>query len=535
MRAPRLTGWAAALALLLSALPGAALAAVPSGDTLPSAGTQAADARTAPVADTRQGRVQGSSVAGADRFAGIPYAAPPVGSLRWKPPAPPAAWNGVRPATAFGSQCPQQTGGSEDCLSLNVYRPQNRPSVGLPVMVWLHGGAYVSGAGSEYDPTPLVTGGGVLVVTINYRLGMLGALALPGLDAEAPATGSGAYSLLDQQAALRWVRQNIRGFGGDPGNVTVFGESAGATYACQQVVSPLAKGLFHAAIAQSGCALPTTPMARAQSFGTAVAAQLGCASDLACLRAASPDQINSAAATVGGSPNATQLASIPAAGGGVLPRGFGDALRAGQYNHVPLALGSNLDEGRGFVHSGAYGDPPTDQASYVAALTRTATLSSGIPAADIAQEYPLSAYPSPAEAFSAVLGDSSFSCRTLNANRLAKGRLPVHAYEFTDPDAPSLFGGSSLGATHGSELAYLFRMPGTAQLTQAQQTLSRQMIGYWTSFARNHTPMASGTPPWPRFTGSRPPIQNLAPDAIGPVSSTAFAAEHHCAFWNPAI
>ncbi|MFJ4840732.1 carboxylesterase/lipase family protein [Streptomyces sp. NPDC088746] len=534
MRAPKLTGWATALALLLSALPGAALAAVPP-DGLPSVGSQAAATQTAPVADTRQGRVQGSSVAGADRFAGIPYAAPPVGSLRWKPPAPPAAWNGVRPATAFGSQCPQQTGGSEDCLSLNVYRPQNRPSVGLPVMVWLHGGAYVSGAGSEYDPTPLVTGGGVVVVTINYRLGMLGALALPGLDAEAPATGSGAYSLLDQQAALRWVRQNIRGFGGDPGNVTIFGESAGATYVCQQVVSPLAEGLFHTAIAQSGCALPTTPMARAQSFGTAVAAQLGCATDLACLRAASPDQINSAAATVGGSPNATQLASIPAAGGGVLPRGFGDAFRAGQHNHVPLMLGSNLDEGRGFVHSGAYGEPPTDQASYLAALTRTAALSSGVPAADIAQEYPLSAYPSPAEAFSAVLGDSSFSCRTLNAGRLANGRLPVHAYEFTDPDAPSLFGGDSLGATHASELSYLFRMPGTAQLTQAQQALSRQMIGYWTSFARNHTPTASGTPPWPRFTGSRPPIQNLAPGAIGPVSSAAFATQHHCAFWNPAI
>ncbi|MCM3920183.1 carboxylesterase family protein [Frankia sp. AiPs1] len=485
-----------------------------------------------PTVRVRQGSLAGSVVAGVDRFAGVPYAAPPVGALRWQPPKPAPAWTGVRGATAFGSQCPQATGGVEDCLYLNVYTPPDAAAGrNLPVMVYLPGGAFVVGAGSDYDPTPLVTRGDVVVVTINYRLGLLGALALPGLDAEAGPAGSGAYGLLDQQAALSWVRQNIRAFGGDDRNVTLFGESAGATYTCLNVASPTAAGLFDAGISESGCGLPTTPMAKAQQFGLALAHQLGCttadgAADIACLRSKSSDAVNAAAAAVGGNPSAVQLASIPAVGGGALPLSVDAAFQQRKVNKVPLVIGTNANEGRLFVYGQVSGPIPTDQASYLATLQIVVTSTFGVPAATVAAEYPLANYSSPAEAVSAVIGDSSFSCNSLREDGLAAAAgVRLFGYEFTEPHA------SPLGASHGSELPYLFAMPATAQFDATQRNLANQMIDYWTSIARTHQPNRPGLPVWPPYSPATV-LQNIAAGAIGPVSTATFAQNHHCDFWK---
>lgn len=489
------------------------------------------------VRRTAQGALRGSATGDVVSFKGVPYAAPPVGSLRWMPPQAAPRWHGVRDATSFASPCVQASGGSEDCLYLNVYAPAHPTTKRLPVMVWIHGGAFVSGAGSDYDPSPLVARGDVIVVTLNYRLGLLGALSLPELDSQAPAKGSGAYSLLDQQAAMGWVQHNIGGFGGDRHNVTIFGESAGATYTCLNVVSPTAHGLFRAAISESGCGLPTTPKNSAAAFGSSVAAQAGCAAgtgvDLACLRARSPAEINAAAAAAaGGNPAAAQLHSIPVVGGPTLPRSYDDAVLSGQFNHVPMVIGTNHDEGRLFVYGGLYGPPPTDAASYAAFVQNVISPVVGKPAAAILAEYPGSAYPSYTEAASAVTGDSSFSCLTLHEDMLTAPVVPVYAYQFTDPQAPSPFPGSSLGATHGTELAYLFDNAGHRALTPAQQQLSNQMIDYWTGFARHHRPSGGLAPRWPRFVDADPKIQNLAPNAVAPHPATEFAAEHHCGFWN---
>ncbi|MET0143641.1 MAG: carboxylesterase family protein [Ilumatobacteraceae bacterium] len=528
------------LRLLVGALAtlGAVVAVVPS--------TVSADAQRPPVVKVDGGRLSGSVVGDVARFLGVPYAAPPVGDLRWQPPRPPASWSGVRDATSFGAQCAQASGGSEDCLYLNVYAPA-KPHGKVPVMLWIHGGSYVSGTGASYDPTPIVEGGDVIVVTINYRLGLLGALATPGLDAEAGDVGSGAYSLLDQQAALRWVQANIRRFGGDPDAVTIFGESAGATYTCLQLVSPSAAGLFSNVISESGCGLPTTPIEDARAFGAAVAAQVGCidaagGEDLACLRLRSPQEINTAAVVVGGSASAFQLASIPAVGGGVLPLSVPDALASGEFNRVPVLLGSNLDEGRLFVVLRAYGPIPTTPEEHLDMLEQQITATFGVPAELVAAEYPFD--PSnPAEALSAATGDISFSCRTIAMADLAVAHVPVYLYEFSDQRAPNLLPlPFPLGATHGSELQYLFRQPTTALLDADQRALSASMIGYWTNFAARGQPSRDRRPepgisPWPSY-GTSTALRNLAPTGAGApplLGNAAFRDDHHCQFWADAL
>ena len=251
----------------------------PTSSSSPSSGGNAARSGGLTVS-TADGAVRGKTVAATDEFLGMPYAAPPVGPLRWQPPQPPKPWPGVRAATSFAPHCPQPSSSfgvastSEDCLYLNVFTPagaqgaQGAQARNLPVMVWVHGGSLRTGASEEYNPTGLV-GHGVIVVTINYRLGALGFLADSAL-ASRPGGSSGNYGLMDQQAALRWVQRNIRGFGGNPGNVTLFGESAGGLSTLSQLVSPGARGLFQRAIVESGSYNPTQ-----QSLTTAEAAGPG--------------------------------------------------------------------------------------------------------------------------------------------------------------------------------------------------------------------------------------------------------------------
>ncbi|MGH3276066.1 MAG: carboxylesterase family protein [Streptosporangiaceae bacterium] len=292
------------------------------------------------VVATHSGVVRGKSVSGMHEFLGIPYAAPPTGRLRWHAPEPPASWRGVRNAISFGAHCAQSPGPfgqastSENCLFLNVFTKPGGNPAGRPVMVWIHGGALVTGESDDYNPASLVNDG-VTVVTINYRLGALGFLANSALASAGGAAGN--YGLMDQQAALRWVQANIARFGGDPRDVTVFGESAGGLSTLSQIVSKGAAGLFQRAIVESGSYnLTQTSLIEAETAGAGFAAKVGCgaqagaAATAACLRAVPVTTIL-----------ANQVASgyTPDLDGKVLTQSIGTALQEGQFNRVPVVMG----------------------------------------------------------------------------------------------------------------------------------------------------------------------------------------------------
>jgi para-nitrobenzyl esterase len=495
-------------------------------------------ARPPRIVSTDKGVVRGIYASDAREFLGIPYAAPPTGALRWQPPRPASPWAGVRNATRPGSMCAQTgnlatgvitTSTAEDCLYLNVYTPASASRRLLPVMMWIHGGAFTGGAGSIYDGAVLAAKGDVIVVTINYRLSAFGFLDLPALR-----TGSGDYGLLDQQAALRWVRRNAMAFGGNPRDVTEFGESAGAASVCDNMASPGAAGLFVRAIAESGCLLPGPTVQAAQQEGTTLAAKLGCASQATaavCLRAKPASEILRAE---------TGMGWAPAAGTPALPAAPATAFATGRYNRVPLLQGTNLDEGRFFVgllYDG-FGHPIT-AAQYP--LIIQASFGASAPA--VLARYPLSAYASPDLAYARVLTDSAFSCPALQADNLA-ARSGVYAYEFSDPNPPDdlpITFTFPLGAAHSTELQYVFqRIPyldTVPPFTPAQLGLSGQIISYWSRFAATGNPNAGrqGGPYWPRYRTARPEIQELVPGATAPEQAARFAAAHQCAFWsNPA-
>ena len=484
-----------------------------------------------------------------DEFLGIPYAAPPTGSLRWRPPQPPPEWQGLRDATQFAPSCPQPPGPfappgpfSEDCLYLNVYTP-NRDADhrllrggdedGRPVLVWIHGGGLTEEAGRNYDGSKLAADGTV-VVTINYRLGALGFLAHPAL-ASRPGGPAGNYGLMDQQAALRWVQDNIARFGGDPRNVTIAGQSAGGLSVLAQMVSPGSRGLFQKAIIQSGSfALNQRPLADAEAAGEAFAAQAGCPDQTAaCLRQLPADDLVS--------PNFVEIPGV--VDGKVLTEPIGIALAAGQFARVPVLNGTNHDEERLFVSIGLTVSQGTDvliaeqpvtpdnyQTNIAAAL--------GVPAAraaTIAAEYPPTAYPSPDAAFSTLVGDASFACPALQIDQLTSQRVPTYAYEFNDDNAPQLFTPPGLVAhvaTHESELPYLFDLPNApfpAQFSAGQQALAASMRAAWANFAARGSP-ATRAVNWPAFGGGHS-AQMLSLVPPQPQPGTDFSARHHCAFW----
>ena len=487
------------------------------------------------VAQTHFGAVQGKSVGGVHEFLGIPYAAPPTGKLRWHAPEPPARWKGVRDATTFAPHCPQSTSPfgvastSEDCLFLNVFTKPGGSLAGRPVMVWIHGGALVTGESDDYDPTALVNDG-VTVVTINYRLGALGFLADSALTDR--AGDSGNYGLMDQQAALRWVQANIGRFGGDPRNVTLFGESAGGLSTLSQLVSPGAHGLFQRAIVESGSYnLTQTSLADAETAGAAFAAKVGCgtepspAATAACLRAV---------------PVATVLANENAGGytpdldGRVLTQSIGTALQKGQFNRVPVVMGTNHDEWRLFVAlSQLEGGPAVTAANYQPEIQATLGVPAAVAAA-VAAQYPVASFSSPSVALGAVGTDAIFACPSLEAVSFLSKFTPTFSYEFNDENAPERFLpglGFPYGAAHASEIQYLFSITSLfpAGLTPAQQTLAAQMKGYWTSQAKHGNPETAGQPAWPLFNAVTTPMLSLNEPA--PAVETNFSAEHNCTFW----
>jgi para-nitrobenzyl esterase len=494
------------------------------------------------VAVTDTGPIVGLRTETMNKFLGIPYAAPPVGDLRWRPPQPPARWHGLRDVTQFANHCPQPASPfglpstTEDCLYLNVYTPADHgwhKGHGHPVMVWIHGGALFLGLSDGYDPTKLVENEDVVVVTINYRLGLLGFLAHPALSEEADYDGSGDYGWMDQQAALEWVQRNIKNFGGDPDNVTIFGESAGGLSVHAQLASPEAAGLFHRAIVESGAYfLNTTPLATAEAAGTTVANALECTDQTAaCLRSV---------------PVATLLAKQGAGGftgnvdNKVLTQPIGAALQAGQFNRVPVMEGSNHDEWRLFVALN-FELPtgiPTDPTNYAARINASF---GGLNLAPlIIPVYPPSppTRPGPSIALGAVGTDGLFACNSRTSIRRMAYFVPVFAYEFNDQNAPQLFlppdtvSGMPYGAYHASEIQYIFNLPQSAlnPLNPDQEQLSRDMVSYWGHFARRGDPNSDSTPFWPQYDSMADQFQSLIPPQ--PMPESGFAADHKCAFWG---
>ena len=518
------------LALLLAAVALLVGSAVP---TAVSAAGPAEDSGGRLVVPTDEGVVRGVLTNGVREFLGIPYAAPPVGDLRWQPAQEHAPWQGVRDATSFGSPCPQAAGlfgpGStnEDCLYLNVYTP---PHAGhgdrYPVMFWIHGGALVTGAGSQYDPTSLVARG-VVVVTINYRLGALGFLAHAALT-DSPGGPSGDYGLTDQQAALRWSQRNVGRFGGDPRNLTIFGESAGGLSVHAQLASPLAHDLFANAITQSGAySLVQPSLSQAEGSGSQYAAAVGCADQTAsCLRSVPVSTLLSHEDTI----------YFPDVDGRVLTQSIGPALAGGQFNRVPVIEGTNHDEWRLFVAvTELTTGQPLAPAGYETAIQQTLGVSPSFAHTLATVDYPLSSYGgNPSIALGALGTDAIFACNARAAVRSMSAFVPARQYEFADENAPPFPSPTAasfpLGAYHAAELQYLFGGLGATPLAPDQQRLSAAMKTYWTQFARTGTPNSPAAPFWPAYTAAAEQLQSLVRPT--PVPASGFAVEHHCDLWG---
>jgi para-nitrobenzyl esterase len=511
---------------------------------LPAAGPDPA------VVQTDSGPVRGVVADDHRSFLAIPYAAPPTGELRWTSPRPATKWTTVRDATQPGAACAQPAGipmgrpsVAEDCLFVNVTTPPQTAGKRLPVMVWLHGGGLKYGAGDIYDPAALAVRGDVIVVSVNYRMGMLGFLAHPAFDAGVSASGN--FGLEDQQAALRWVRHNATAFGGDPGNVTLFGESAGSFSTCAQLASPGAAGLFHRAIMESGpCTAkwspktPSSPRPRdtAEREGLSVAQDLGCtepATAAACLRGTAVTELLAN----------DRIEFGPVIGGPVLPVDPSQALATGHFNRVPVIHGSNWDEEGlsvwGMEVTGqncapgvpSIPDRPNECPLTVDQYNDQLNDLFGADAAKVRDAYPSSAYDSPSLALSAVLTDSVWSRPALDTMNAFARYTPTYAYEFADDEAPFFIGANEpsfpLGAFHTSELPYLFSVGYADQLSSAQAGLGEQMMGYWTRFAHTGDPNGGGAPRWSQFSGQT--VQSLAPGAIRP---TDFGRAHQYDFWR---
>ena len=392
-------------------------------------------------------------------------------------------------------------------------------------MVWIHGGALVSGESNDYIPAQLVEDG-VTVVTINYRLGALGFLAHPAL---ADANGqSGDYGLMDQQAALRWVQRNIARFGGNPHHVTVFGESAGGLSTLSQVASPQARGLFDRAIVESGSYnLTQASLPSAEAAGEAFAASAGCASQTAaCLRSLPVSTILASQNAAGYTPNINTE---------VLPETLKTAFATGHFNRVPIINGTNRDEWRLFVALSELAGNPVTASNYQGMISSTLGVSP-VAAGVIAAKYPLSAFPSPSIALGAVGTDAIFACPALTIDQSVSRFVPTFAFEFNDENAPEEFlppVSFPYGAAHASEIQYLMDLPAAAfpgTLSVEQQQLATIMKGYWTNFAQRGFPSAAGAPFWPLFSNLTQKMQSLAPPA--PQTETDFAGAHNCAFWT---
>ncbi|MGX5657374.1 carboxylesterase/lipase family protein [Geodermatophilus nigrescens] len=543
---------------LLAAATGAALTAGVLATASPAAagpgtaGPGGPPDRAPLVVETAEGAVAGSRPGDHRLFQGIPFAAPPVGDLRFRPPQPVQPWEETLDATQPASACPQvssltnpTSSTEEDCLYLNVTTPAGLDARRdrLPVMVWIHGGSWRTGSGDRYDASKLALEGDAVVVTVNYRLGPLGFLAQDDLSAAIGDAGSGSAGLLDQQAALRWVERNVAAFGGDPRNVTIFGESAGASSVCAQLASPTAAGLFDKAIAQSySCTTRYASLDEAETVGEGVATAVACTGEgaavVACLQRAPVPDLLRAWPAGGGS---------FVVGGSSLPVQPADAITSGNWNRVPVIHGNLQDENTLFTPLGvpsAQLPVLLDPRNYDAVLAQRY----GARAGEVAQRYPLAEYGSPLRVLAAIASDTGSAlstCEHVDAYEALDQRPRrdrVYAYQFRDQTADPLLDFSrppfSLpaglydeGAQHAGELPFLFPGLFGDGLTAEQEELSTAMVRYWTNFAATGDPNGRGVPAWHRYSDPSD-VQGLDLASAGGIGPVDVAADANCAFWD---
>ena len=495
------------------------------------------------------GMLQGSSEDGVRRFAGIPYAQPPVGALRWKAPVRNDPWTGPRDATQFGGRCAQPSSAfsgawtdNEDCLHLNVWTPDPAPTRLLPVMFWIHGGGNENGSTSDpvpfvvgrlfYDGATLAANHRVVVVSANYRLGVFGYFAHAALRQE--GSPSGNQGLLDQRLALEWVRDNIAAFGGDPNNVTIFGESAGARNVCFHVAAPASRGLFHRAISESGECTGRIPLrdeaeTQAQAYVDAVGCG-GAADVLGCLRDKPADDLMVPVPLDGGAPGTVPGGAYysgstprwqfrPIVDGDVIPKLPRDLFAEGAVARVPYIAGTNTEEAALFHLTTP---PARTESDFLQALERAF----GAFSARVAAAYPVAGFRRPNDALIRVSTDVRYACAVQDfAQRATAGGLRVYMYNF-DAAYP-IPGLTGLGPAHGAELTFVFGSLAADQWPAGGRQLSDLVQGYWSRFARAGDPTGSGAPAWRPFDPQRGNRLNLA---IEPEEIEHFRAER-CALW----
>jgi para-nitrobenzyl esterase len=452
-------------------------------------------------------------------YKGIPYAAPPVGERRWKPPQAAVAWKGVRDCFEFGAACPQKVPAlfgslpemairaplSEDCLYVNVWTPAEHKSEKLPVLYWIHGGGFVMGAASQplYDGEELARMGCV-VVSINYRLGLFGFLAHPALSQESDAKVSGNYGLLDQIEGLRWVKRNIAAFGGDPERVTIFGESAGGISVLCLMVAPQAKGLFHGAIAQSATGMNIAPLHEARP-GQETAEEAGQRSVAACgltasadarqMRSLAADALVQAAPFEPVSPAGLRLKPLslrlgPIVDRHLIPDSPNLLFAAGREHAVPLIAGNTKDEMSLFMLTSPM---PADQTAYLAKLKDEF----GDLAEPLAKAYPAENAKQIRSAIIQLTTDLSFVSESrLVARTHAAAGQKAFRYQFSRGTKRGFLQG--LGAHHGAEVAFLFQRAGSRD-DEGEKRISRAMGRYWINFAATGNPNGPDLPEWPAY------------------------------------
>lgn len=481
---------------------------------------------------TTYGPVRGLVDDGMQKFLGIPYAAPPIGNLRWRPPSLSKVWKEPLDTVRFGPVCAQTSAcfpgfasdsSNEDCLYLNVFTPHQLfddqgAKLLLPVMVWIHGGGFAGGASNDYNATALVNQGPAVVVTINYRVGVFGFFSHPAINAESHASGN--YGIMDQQLALQWVQRNIENFGGDASNVTAFGESAGGASVLAHIAAPSSRGLFHKAIIQSGGSPPTMPFPTIETLearGTALATAVGCTEQTAeNLRRMSVEAIMAADALddsvfgIGRFPFGLMEDGI------IVPRNLREIFSRGEIHRVPMIVGVNRDEFAWFqammelrsgriVSTEAY---PETVANTIDLLNKLHLNGVTIPShaiPHILEMYPVGAYGgNPSSALAAVVGDAGLiSTAGRRTVRVLAEHTEIFTYEFDVPDTPCPWPEVSFpyGSAHTLELPYIF--PGfhgasgsnpVGSLSKSQQRLADQMVHYWTQFAWQGTPNGEETP-----------------------------------------
>ena len=519
-----------------------------------------AQARSTPAArgcsagtrvQTASGPVCGLTAHGQTDYLDVPYAAPPLGARRWQAPQPAARWTTTYAATHRAPQCalpafPQgglTKGTSENCLYLEVQEPAHvAPGRRLPVMVELHGGGFL-GEYRDDQGANFVHGGPAIYVYVEYRLGVMGFLADAALGAH-----SGDYGLMDQQAGLRWVKDNIARFGGDPHDVTIFGESAGGASVCDQVASPTARGLFQRGISVSGfynfdvntiwwpadCKSRLLTESQAQRLGARFAASVGCPAGgdvAACLRAVPLATLVRKAATYLAPLRGGDIG--PIANGTTLPASAAQIFARGRENRVPLIIGVGADEFNGGVYTNSpHHTVVADTAAQYRRLVRTQW---GSFAPKVMAMYPIARYPAPSPflAYRAIMADAFSVCPSLQTEAQLARRIPTYAYLDEDGDSPAEVTGTPqpLGANHSAINRLVHSVPAT--LDANQLVLQRQVLAQWAGFARNGDVSPDGTPAWSRFGAASDPVMALLPAGESTaVSAQTIEAVHHCGFWD---